>query len=142
MSTYSDQFSQRQAEFTAQMQRLSGTIDDSQLTSAVDPAALSRALSFIVSSAANIFKSGLLILVATMFVLAESQQFIKRMGQAFGADHFLPKNVTELAHMMISYFGLRAIVNAVTAGATGLMLWLFGIEYAGLWRPAACRPCL
>ena len=34
---------------------------------------------------------------------------------------------------MISYFGLRAIVNLVVASATGLMLWLFGIEHAGLW---------
>ena len=35
--------------------------------------------------------------------------------------------------MMIRYFGLRAIVNLVTATFTGLMFWFFGIPDAGLW---------
>jgi AI-2 transport protein TqsA len=41
--------------------------------------------------------------------------------------------VTSMVHMMVSYFGLRAIVNLVVAVATGLMFWAFGIPDAGLW---------
>jgi AI-2 transport protein TqsA len=133
LSSYSDQFSQRQAELAAQSENLSQTIDLTPLISALDPAILVSALSFVLGALAGIFKNSFLILIVTVFVLAESPLFIRRMRQAFGADHFLPQNVTSLARLMISYFGLRAIVNLVTASATGLMLWLLGIEHAGLW---------
>jgi len=90
-------------------------------------------LGSFLSAAASLIANGLLILIVTMFVLAESSQFKKRMVGSFGPDHYLPKKVTSLAQMMINYFGLRAIVNLVTASATGVMLWLFGIPNAGLW---------
>ena len=133
LSGYSDQFSQRQAELAAQSESLSPSTDFTPLLSAVDPATLVSALTFIVGAVAGILKNSFLILFVTVFVLAESSLFIMRMRQAYGADHFLPQNITTLARTMISYFGLRAIVNLVTASATGLMLWLFGIENAGLW---------
>jgi AI-2 transport protein TqsA len=133
LSIYSDQFGQRQAELAAQIESLSQNIDASQLLSAVDPAALVNVLTFSLSAMANLIKTGSLILIMTLFILAESPLFVARMKQAFGPDHFLSQNVTTVVEMMISYFGLRAIVNLVTATATGLMLWIFGIEYAGLW---------
>ena len=133
LGSYSDQFSQRQAELAAQSGDLSQTPVFKQFLSALDPAVLVNAFGFILSAIASLFKSGFLILIVTLFTLAEGSQFKKRMLGAFGPDHFLPKNVTSLAQMMINYFGLRAIVNLVTATATGIMLWFFGIEYAGLW---------
>ena len=133
LESYSNQFSQRQAELSAQLGNLSQSSGGKQALSALDPANLANAISFVAGAVASIFKSGLVILLVTMFVLAESTMFRSRMVQAFSADHYLPKNVIALARMMISYFGLRAIVNLVTALATGLMLWLFGIPNAGLW---------
>jgi predicted PurR-regulated permease PerM len=63
----------------------------------------------------------------------ESPAFLNRMSKAYGPDHFLPNNLITLAKMMISYFGLRALVNLVTATLSGLMFWLVGIPHAGLW---------
>ena len=133
LDSYSDEFSQRQAELAAQMDELSQTAVSEQFVSALDPTALVNMLGFILSAAASLIANGLLILIVTMFALAEGSRFKKRMLGAFGPDHYLPKNMTSLAEMMIHYFGLRAIVNLVTATATGLMLWLFGIPNAGLW---------
>lgn len=133
LSSYSDQFTQRQAELAAQGEDLSQTVDITPLVSALDPSALVNALAFVVSTVAEIFKDGLLILMVTVFFLVEGPLFVRRMRQAFGADHDLPQNITALAQGMISYFGLRALVNLVVAVATGVMLWLFDIEYAGLW---------
>jgi predicted PurR-regulated permease PerM len=133
LSSYSDQFAQRQAELAAQSEDINQTIDVTPLISALDPSALVNALGFVVSTVAGIFKDGLLILMVTIFFLVEGPLFIRRMRQAFGADHYLPQNMTALAQGMISYFGLRALVNLVVAVATGVMLWFFNIEYAGLW---------
>jgi predicted PurR-regulated permease PerM len=63
----------------------------------------------------------------------EAPLFKARMSQTFGMDSSATQNVLSVARIMINYFGLRAVVNLVNAVATGLMLWLFGIEYAGLW---------
>jgi len=133
LDSYSAQFSQRQAELTTNRESLDQAIDLSPLASALDPAKLVEVLSFALSTMAGIFKDGLVIVMVTIFFLVESPLFVARLRRALGEDNSLPSNLTSLAQMMISYFGLRALVNLVNAIATGLMLWLFGIEYAGLW---------
>lgn len=132
LTTYADQFSQRQAELAARAD-LNRTFDSTQILSALNPGTLAGVLSFFLDALGGIFKNSLVILLVTVFVLVESPLFIKRMRQAFGDDHFLPNNVTSLAQLMISYFGLRALVNLVTATASGLMFWFLGIPHAGLW---------
>ena len=133
LSTYTEQFSQRQAELAAEAESLGTAIDLSAVISALNPATLAGVLSTFLSTVAEILKSSLLILLVTVFVLVESPALLQRMSKAYGPDHFLPNNLITLAKMMISYFGLRALVNLVTATLTGLMFWLVGIPHAGLW---------
>jgi predicted PurR-regulated permease PerM len=133
LDSYGDQFAQRQAELAAQIEGLNSAIDLTPLLSAVDPGGLVDTLSFVVSTVAGILKNGFLILMVTVFLLVEAPLFIRRLEQAFGADTSVTQNVITMARIIVTYFGLRAIINLVNAIATGLMLWLFGIEYAGLW---------
>jgi predicted PurR-regulated permease PerM len=133
LDNYSEQLSQRQAELAASGESLSEVVDISPLLSALDPAKLIEVLSFALGSVVEIFKDGIVILMVTIFFLVESPQLVARLRLAYGEEHALPQSITSLARMMISYFSLRALVNLVNAIATGLMLWLFGIEYAGLW---------
>ncbi len=133
LSAYTEQFSQRQAELAAEAESLGTTIDLSGVISALNPGTLAGVLSYFLSTIAEILKNSLLILLVTVFVLVESPAFLQRMSKAYGPDHFLPNNLITLAQMMISYFGLRALVNLVTATLTGLMFWLVGIPHAGLW---------
>jgi AI-2 transport protein TqsA len=133
LSSYSDQFSQRLAELSAQAQSLDGTGGLQSLVSGLSPSNLVGILTSFVGAIAGVLRNSFIILLVIAFVLAEGSSFIRRLRQSFGADHFLPKNVTALARLMISYFGLRAIVNLVVATATGLMFWLVGIPHAGLW---------
>jgi AI-2 transport protein TqsA len=133
LGSYGTQLGQRQAELTAASGSLSQTIDLAPLLSTFDPAKLVSVLGFVVGTLAGIFKDGLVILMVTIFFLVESPSFIARLRRTFGEDHSFPQKITSLAQMMISYFGLRALINLVNAMATGLMLWFFGIPYAGLW---------
>jgi predicted PurR-regulated permease PerM len=130
---YSDLFSQRQAEMAATLAQYNLPVDTTSLLSAVDPEKLAEALNFTLSALLSISNSLLIILLVTVFVLAEGPLMMQRLREAFGTEHFLYQNTTTVAHGMISYFGLRALVNLVTATATGLMLWVFGIDSAGLW---------
>ncbi len=133
LASYGEQFNQRQAQLEAMAGELGQTSVFKRLVSAIDPATLVNVLDFILGAATSMFKNGVLILFVTMFALAEGPQFKVRMVQAFGADHFLPRNATALYGMVISYFCLRAFVNLVVAVATAIVLWLFGIEHAALW---------
>ncbi|HWU37663.1 MAG TPA: AI-2E family transporter, partial [Candidatus Acidoferrum sp.] len=108
-------------------------VDLRPLLSAVDPSSLVDTLRYTVSTVAGILKNSLILLMLTIFLLVEAPRFRARMDQAFGAEHSVSKNVPALARVMVRYFGLRAVVNLVNAAATGLMLYLFGIPYVGLW---------
>ena len=133
LASYSDLFSQRQAELTAAVQSIEGTVDLKSLLSAIDPSKLTGALQFALAAVNKIVSTSLLILLITIFILAESSLFILRLNHSFGADHYLTVNINTISQLMVSYFGLRMLVNLATAGATGVMLWLFHIPHAGLW---------
>jgi AI-2 transport protein TqsA len=133
LAGYSDQLAQRQAELEATAGQMTSNSSVKELISTLDPATLVNLLGFIVGAAASMFRSGIVILFITTFTLAEGSRFRERMVNAYGVDHFLTRNISALLKSIIDYFGLRALVNLVVAIATGIMLWLFGIEYAGLW---------
>jgi predicted PurR-regulated permease PerM len=133
LDTYRDQFSQRQAEIAAELESRGLAGNFGSLAAAVDPSSLVDTLRFTLSTLAGILKYGLIMLMLTIFLLVEAPLFKARMVQAFGVDHPVSKNVPGLARVMVRYFGLRAMVNLVNAAATGLMLYLFGIPYVGLW---------
>jgi predicted PurR-regulated permease PerM len=133
LDTYADQFSQRQAELAGQLESFGLPLDLTPLLTAASPDNLVDTLGYYLSTLAGILKDGFIILMLTVFLLAEASRFKIRMVEFFGADHSITQNVTSLARNMISYFSLRALVNLVNAIATGLMLWLFDIPYSGLW---------
>ena len=131
LAVYGDQFSQRQAE----LESMAGGTASSfkELISILDPSKLVTVLSFILGSVSNMLQQGLVILFVAMFALGESSQFKERLVKAYGADHFMTRTISDLVSMIVSYFGLRVLVNLIVAVATGVMLWLFRIEHAGLW---------
>jgi AI-2 transport protein TqsA len=133
LTTYSDEFVQRQAEVAAKIDSVSQMENFDQLAAAADPQKLESVLAFFLEMIGGVLRSFTLILIMTIFILVEGPLFLRRMRSAFGVDHFLPRNMVTLSGMMVNYFALRALVNLVTATATGLMLWLLGVDYAGLW---------
>jgi AI-2 transport protein TqsA len=133
LAGYEGRFSQRLDELQGTVGSVSQIPAFKEALSSVEPGSLVNVLGFVLGAATAVFKRGLLILFVTMFVLAEAPQFKARIVRAYGADHYLTRNISELSGLLISYFGLRALVNLIVAVATGIMLWLFGIEHAALW---------
>jgi AI-2 transport protein TqsA len=133
LAQYSDQFSQQQAEIQSWLESHAQSANLSQVTSSLKASNLTGILSAFLGAISSVLTSIFIILFVIMFVLAEGPEFIRRLRKAFGEDHYLPRNVESMVHMMINYFALRAVVNLVTATATGLMFWAFGIPNAALW---------
>lgn len=126
---YGDQFSRQQAK----LESMAANLTVKELISVLDPANMVNILRFILGAAREVLGQGILILLITTFVLAEAPQFKKRIVMAYGTDHFVTRNLTDFTGSIISYFGLRVLVNLVVAVGTGIMLWLFNIPSAGLW---------
>lgn len=133
LASYEDSFVQRKEEAEAVAAEMGMTSVSQALLSALEPAALASIMAYFLGVVGSLFKNSLLILFVTIFALGEGPLFISRMNKTFGPDHYLPRNIITTLEMVISYFGLRAIVNVVVAVSTTIMLWLFGIEYAALW---------
>lgn len=133
LSSYSNALSQRLAELSAQAQSVDASGSLSSQLSSVSASSLIGILTSFISAIAGILSSSVIILLVIAFTLAEGPELIRRLRQSLGSDHYLPQNITSLARLMMSYFGLRAIVNLVVAITTGLMFWLVGIPHAGLW---------
>jgi AI-2 transport protein TqsA len=132
LASYADKISSQQAQLEAKIATLHSSSLKAMLSS-VDLSKLTGVVGFFLGAAVGVFKTGLILLVMTTFILAEGSQFKERMVKAYGADHFMPRNMIAIAGSMISYFGLRILVNLVVAIGTGLMLWAFKIPHAGLW---------
>lgn len=130
---YRDQFSQRQENLAGQLASAGMVINVTPLLSALEPNGLANTLRYFLTTLADIFKNAFLIVMLTIFLLAEAPLFKVRLSRAFGSDAQTPQNVIAMARVIITYFGSRAVINLINAIATGLMLWIFGIEYAGLW---------
>jgi predicted PurR-regulated permease PerM len=130
---YREQFSQRQVNIAGQLSSLGLVINLTPLLAAVEPSGLVDTLSYFLATLSDIFKNAFLIVMLTIFLLVEAPLIKVRLSRAFGADAQTPQNVITMAKVIITYFGSRAVINLINAVATGLMLWIFGIEYAGLW---------
>ncbi len=133
LAQYDQKFSQQQAQIQSWVDSHKQTGNLSQITSSLKPSNLTGILSAFLGAIASVLKSSIIVLFVILFALAEGPDFLRRLKMAFGENHHIPRNVTSMAQMMVSYFGLRAIVNLVVAVATGLMFWAFGIPNAGLW---------
>lgn len=130
---YQETLSLRQEELAAMAQEMGMASVFQLIVSALDPTTLANILAYTLSTLSVLLKNSLLILFVTVFALGEGPQFKSRMIKVFGTNHYLPNKTTTTLNMVISYFGLRAIVNLIVAVATSIMLWLFDIPYAGLW---------
>jgi AI-2 transport protein TqsA len=133
LAGYQETFGQRQDELEALAGGMGQTSAFQLLLSALDPEILVAVLTFFLGAVGSLFKNGLLILFVIIFVLGEGPQIKSRMIKIFGAEHYIPRKTITSLDMIVSYFGLRAIVNLIVAVCTAIMLWWFDIEYAGLW---------
>lgn len=133
LASYQETLSQRQAELEAIAAAAGQSSVFGYLLSVLDPAALADILALTIGVMGSLLRNSLLILFVTIFALGEGPRFKARMVKTYGADHYLPRNTINTLNQIISYFGLRAIVNLVVAVCTALMLWWFDIPYSGLW---------
>ena len=100
---------------------------------AVKPSALTGAIGAVLGGLADFLSDIFLILLITLFLLAEGPAMMSRLRASAGADHPQLKSMMTFGHSVVRQLGLRAIVNLFTAAGVVILLWLLGVDYPLMW---------
>lgn len=76
-----------------------------------------------------------LILLYLVFLLMGRRYLAGLLRRALGQDraHSALKAVVKIERQMLRYLLLRSAISLVTSVAVGLILWLYGVPFSGLW---------
>jgi AI-2 transport protein TqsA len=95
----------------------------------VQPSALARAVGVILSGIARFLRNLFLILMIMLFLLAEGPAMMDHLRASAGTDHPRIERLTFVGQSVVRQFGLRAVINVVTAAGITVMLFLLGVDF-------------
>jgi len=103
------------------------------LQEVVKPSALADALGVVLSGIAGFLSDLFLILMITLFLLGEGPAMMNRLRASAGRDNPQVERLTTVGQSVVRQFGLRAIVNLVTAAGVTVLLLVLGVDFPLLW---------
>jgi len=99
----------------------------------VQPSALARAVGIILSGIAGFLSNLFLILTIMLFLLAEGPAMMDRLRARAGTDHPRIERLTFVGQSVVRQFGLRAVINVVTAASITVLLFYLGVDFPLMW---------
>src|ERR687898_465353 len=128
---YASQLNGRLDDLDALIGRLG--LSDLDLKEVVKPGALADALGVVLSGIAGFLSDLFLILAIMLFLLAEAGAMMDRLRASVPEDNPQVANLTVFGQSVVRQFGLRAVVNLVTAVGVTVLLLVLGGDFPLLW---------
>jgi predicted PurR-regulated permease PerM len=100
---------------------------------AVKPSALAGAIGAVLGGLADFLSNIFLILLITLFLLAEGPAMMSRLRASAGSNHPQLESMMVFGHSVVRQLGLRAIVNLFTAAGVVILLWVLGVDFPLMW---------
>jgi AI-2 transport protein TqsA len=100
---------------------------------AVKPSALTGAIGAVLGGLADFLSDIFLILLITLFLLAEGPAMMGRLRASAGSDHPQLKSMMTFGHSVVRQLGLRALVNLFTGAGVVVLLWVLGVDFPLMW---------
>jgi len=107
-------------------------INLSELTKMLDPASLMRYSASVLKGAGSVLTNSFMILLIIVFMLLESQSFVRKLRQLSGQTETM-KHLHEVLTKIQHYMALKAVVSLVTGIIITVALSILGLDYALLW---------
>ena len=98
-----------------------------------DSAKVSVLVRGLLSNVSDLFGTGLLILLAVVFMLLEAPHLRTKLRTAF---HFTEESEARLQRVLnavTQYMAIKSLTSLATAVCVWLLLWFFGIDFVVLW---------
>jgi AI-2 transport protein TqsA len=131
LGSYTKQLNEQLGDLQGLLDRLG--LSGVDLSETVNSSALIGALGTVLSGVAGFLSSLFLILMIMLFLLSEGSSIMDRLRSSVRADNPQVARLTVIGQSVVRQFGLRAIVNLVTAAGITLMLLLLGVDFPLLW---------
>jgi AI-2 transport protein TqsA len=131
LGSYTKQLNEQLGDLQGLLDRLG--LSSVDLSETVNSSALIGALGTVLSGVAGFLSSLFLILMIMLFLLSEGSSMMDRLRSSVRADNPQVARLTVIGQSVVRQFGLRAIVNLVTAAGITLMLLLLGVDFPLLW---------
>jgi AI-2 transport protein TqsA len=133
IASYSDKLSGQLANIQSMAKSHGLSMNVANIREAVKPSALAGAIGAVLGGLADFLSNIFLILLITLFLLAEGPAMMSRLRASAGSDHPQLKSMMVFGHSVVRQLGLRAIVNLFTAAGVVLLLWVLGVDYPLMW---------
>jgi len=101
------------------------------------PSKLMGVIRPVLSNASGILASGLLVLLAVIFILLEAPSLPAKLKAAFAIDEAGEARIRRLLFSINRYMRIKAMTSLATALCAWALLWLLGIDFAPLWAMLA-----
>jgi predicted PurR-regulated permease PerM len=131
LSFYAQQLDAQLSDLQELLDRLGLSAVD--LSEVVNTSALVGAIGAVLSGISGFLSGLFLILMIMLFLLGESSAMMERLRTSVAQDNPQVARLTVIGQSVALSFGLRAIVNLVTALGITLVLWLLGVDFPLLW---------
>jgi len=131
IGAYSSELNERLASIQVFLDRLG--LANVDLSDVVEPTALTGAVRVILSGVAGFLSNLFLILMIVLFLLAEGPDLMNRLRASAGTDHPQVERLAFVGQGVVRQFGLRAILNLVTAAGITVLLLALGVDFALMW---------
>jgi AI-2 transport protein TqsA len=131
LSFYTQQLNGQLSDLQGLLDRLG--LSGVDLSEAVNSSALVGAIGAVLSGISGFLSSLFLILMIMLFLLSEGSAMMNRLRASVAQDNPQVARLTVIGQNVVLQFGLRAIVNLVTAAGITLLLLLLGVDFPLLW---------
>ncbi|NCA68900.1 MAG: AI-2E family transporter [Sphingobacteriia bacterium] len=98
-----------------------------------DPNQVASGVRILLSNASSLFATGLLVLLAVIFILMEVTSLPAKLDAAFGMSDAGRARLARLLFAIRRYMLIKTLTSLGTALCVWVWLWLLGIDFAVLW---------
>jgi predicted PurR-regulated permease PerM len=115
------------------LERLGLENADEATTDILDPAVATALVRAALANVGSVFASGLLILLAVVFMLLEAPGMLAKLRVAFRLDVAAEGRLRRLFDSLNQYMRIKVLTSLGTAVCIWIWLWFLGIDFAILW---------
>lgn len=103
----------------------------------LNPAAATRFVQSIIASLGSGLSTGLLVLLAVVFILMEAPAAMDKLHAAFNLSAASEDRLRRILDAVNRYIVIKSLASLATGLVVGIWLWLLNIDFAILWAMLA-----
>lgn len=137
LPSYQERFMQLSEQYGSWLESVGIAGSPEAMSDIFDSAKVSALVRIILSNVSGIFGTGLLILLAVVFMLLEAPNLSTKLKAAFHVTAASEARLQRVLKAVSQYMTIKSLTSLATALCVWIWLWFLGIDFAVLWAMLA-----